>query len=278
MKNNLSFICIFILFSCTTLDISYPLCDFPEHSPFPGGVISQTLRIDANEINEIDINQKNVYLCQMDKDHWKILAPISLSEEIKTIAIVKNGQPILEVPISNKAYRESKITITNQDLVSPPEEYLSRIKMESDLGKVAIGTVSRRFHTSLKMPAPTQGIKSSEFGVKRFINNQPRNRHTGLDLAAPIGTEIISPLSGKVILVGNFYYRGKTVFLDHGGGMISTYSHMSKVAVQQGQSLEKGDLIGAVGQSGRVTGPHLHWQIILSGIPVDPELFLEPSS
>ena len=146
------------------------------------------------------------------------------------------------------------------------------------MGKVAIETLSRRFHTSLKKPLPTQGIKSSEFGVKRFINNQPRNRHTGLDLAAPIGTEIISPLSGKVILVGNFYYRGKTVFLDHGGGMISTYSHMSKVAVQQGQSLEKGDLIGAVGQSGRVTGPHLHWQIILSGIPVDPELFLEPSS
>jgi len=149
--------------------------------------------------------------------------------------------------------------------------------MEAELGKVAIGTISRRFHTSLKMPLPTQGIKSSEFGVKRFINNQPRNRHTGLDLAASIGTEIISPLSGKVILVGNFYYRGKTVFLDHGGGMISTYSHMSEVIVQQGQSLEKGDLIGEVGQSGRVTGPHLHWQIILSGIPVDPELFLEPS-
>ena len=128
------------------------------------------------------------------------------------------------------------------------------------------------------MLLPTQGIKSSEFGVKRFINNQPRNRHTGLDLAAPIGTEIISPLSGKVILVGNFYYRGKTVFLDHGGGIISTYSHMSKVVVQQGQSLEKGDLIGAVGQSGRVTGPHLHWQIILLGIPVDPELFLEQTS
>ena len=72
--------------------------------------------------------------------------------------------------------------------------------------------------------------------------------------------------------------RGKTVFVDHGGGMISTYSHMSEVVVQQGQYLEKGDLIGEVGKSGRVTGPHLHWQIILSGIPVDPELFLDPSS
>ncbi len=102
MKNKLSFICIFILSSCATLDIPYPLCDFPEHSPFPGGVINQTLRIDAYEINEIDINQKNIYFCQVDKDYWKILAPISLSEEIKPIAIFKNGQSILERPISNK--------------------------------------------------------------------------------------------------------------------------------------------------------------------------------
>ena len=277
MRNKLPFVYIFILSSCATFDVSYPVCEFPEHSPFPGGVISQTIKINDYEINEIDINQKSIYFCQIGKNYWKILAPISLSEEIKPIAIFKNEKPILEVPILNKAYRESKITITNQDLVSPPEKYLPRIKREAELGKVATATISRRFHTSLKMPLPTKGIKSSEFGVKRFINGQPRNRHTGLDIAASIGTEILSPLSGKVILVGNFYYRGKTVFLDHGGGMISTYSHMNKISVQQGQSVKKGDVIGEVGKSGRVTGPHLHWQIIFSGTPVDPELFLEPS-
>ena len=96
------------------------------------------------------------------------------------------------------------------------------------------------------------------------------------DIAAKVGTEVISPLSGKVLLVGDFYYRGKTIFLDHGGGMISTYSHLSKILVQEGQLIKKNEIIGKVGQSGRVTGPHLHWQIILSGVPVDPELFLQP--
>jgi murein DD-endopeptidase MepM/ murein hydrolase activator NlpD len=85
----------------------------------------------------------------------------------------------------------------------------------------------------------------------------------------------MSPLSGKVLLVGNFYYRGKTVFLDHGGGMISTYSHLSEISVREGQLIKKNEVIGEVGQTGRVTGPHLHWQIALFSVPIDPELFLE---
>jgi len=275
MKNRLTLLAVFILCSCSTLKISYPECNFPEHSPYPGGVISQTLKITPSEINAISKNQKNIYLCQIDKDYWKVLMPISLTVKIEPINILSKGKTFLKVPISNKDYRESKITITNLDLVSPPDKYLKRIKEESKLVKAASSTVSRRFHSSLKLFLPTEGNKSSEFGVKRFINNEPRNRHTGLDLAAPIGTQIISPLSGKVVLVGDFYYRGKTVFLDHGGGIISTYSHMNKISVEQGQLIEKKEIIGEVGQSGRVTGPHLHWQIILLGVPVDPELFLE---
>ena len=105
-------------------------------------------------------------------------------------------------------------------MVSPPAEYLPRIKKESELSFEAINTNSNTFLSSLKMSKPVEGFKSSEFGVRRFINNQPRNRHTGLDLAASSGTEIRAPLSGKVVLIGNFYYKGNTVFLDHGGGQI----------------------------------------------------------
>ena len=160
-------------------------------------------------------------------------------------------------------------------MVSPPAEYLPRIKKESELSFEAINTNSNTFLSSLKMSKPVEGFKSSEFGVRRFINNQPRNRHTGLDLAASSGTEIRAPLSGKVVLIGNFYYKGNTVFLDHGGGLISTYSHMSKVLVQNHDLITKNQIIGKVGQTGRVTGSHLHWQTVFSGIPVDPELFLE---
>ena len=275
MKIKLVLLGIFFLSSCTTFKINYPACVFPDHSPFPGGVINKIIKISSTEISYVKTEQKNVYLCQVDEDHWKVLVPISLSSEIKPIIISNQGKTLLKVLILDKEYRESKITIDNMDLVSPPAEYLPRIKKEAELGKAALNIVSNRYHSILKMSLPVEGLKSSEFGVRRFINNEPRNRHTGLDIAAKVGTEIISPLSGKVLLVGDFYYRGKTVFLDHGGGIISTYSHLSKISVQEGQLIKKNEIIGKVGQSGRVTGPHLHWQIVLSGIPVDPELFLQ---
>ena len=275
MKIKLVLLGIFFLSSCTTFKINYPACVFPDHSPFPGGVINKIIKISSTEISNVKAEQKSVYLCQVDEDHWKVLVPISLSSEIKPIIISNQGKTLLKVLILDKEYRESKITIDNMDLVSPPAEYLPRIKKEAELGKAALNIVSNRYHSILKMSLPVEGLKSSEFGVRRFINNEPRNRHTGLDIAAKVGTEIISPLSGKVLLVGNFYYRGKTVFLDHGGGIISTYSHMSEISVKEGQLIKKNENIGKVGQSGRVTGPHLHWQIVLSGIPVDPELFLQ---
>ena len=275
MKIKLVLLGIFFLSSCTTFKINYPACVFPDHSPFPGGVINKIIKISSTEISNVKAEQKSVYLCQVDEDHWKVLVPISLSSEIKPIIISNQGKTLLKVLILDKEYRESKITIDNMDLVSPPAEYLPRIKKEAELGKAALNIVSNRYHSILKMSLPVEGLKSSEFGVRRFINNEPRNRHTGLDIAAKVGTEIISPLSGKVLLVGDFYYRGKTVFLDHGGGIISTYSHMSEISVKEGQLIKKNENIGKVGQSGRVTGPHLHWQIILSGIPVDPELFLK---
>ena len=275
MKIKLVLLGIFFLSSCTTFKINYPACVFPDHSPFPGGVINKIIKISSTEISYVKTEQKNVYLCQVDEDHWKVLVPISLSSEIKPIIISNQGKTLLKVPILDKEYRESKITIDNMDLVSPPAEYLPRIKKEAELGKAALNIVSNRYHSILKMSLPVEGLKSSEFGVRRFINNEPRNSHTGLDIAAKVGTEIISPLSGKVLLVGDFYYRGKTVFLDHGGGIISTYSHLSKISVQEGQLIKKNEIIAKGGQSGRVTGPHLHWQIVLSGIPVDPELFLQ---
>jgi len=275
MKIRISIFVVFFLFSCATFRDTYPVCNFPEHSPFPGGVINKNLYIRSSQTPEISVEGKSVYLCQVDKNLWKALIPISLINQKNFVEIYHNEHRILNVPIATRDYRESKITINNQDMVSPPAEYLPRIKKESELSFEAINTNSNTFLSSLKMSKPVEGFKSSEFGVRRFINNQPRSRHTGLDLAASSGTEIRAPLSGKVVLIGNFYYKGNTVFLDHGGGLISTYSHMSKVLVQNHDLITKNQIIGKVGQTGRVTGSHLHWQTVLSGIPVDPELFLE---
>ena len=278
MKIKIVFFTFFFIFSCATLKDSYPLCVFPENAPFPGGVINKTINIKSSEISEVNMEGENIYLCPVSEDLWRLLAPISLSSKKNSVNIYHNERVLLNVPISNKQYRESKITINNLDLVSPPTEYLARIKKESNLVLATLNIISKRVHSALIMPLPVEGLKSSEFGVKRFINNGSKNRHTGLDIASPIGTQIMAPLSGKVILTGDFYYRGKTIFLDHGAGIISTYSHMSDVFVTNGEIIKKNQIIGKVGQTGRVTGPHLHWQIVLYGIPVDPELFLKPPS
>lgn len=273
MKNRFAVLCLFFLMSCSSLQVNYPLCEFPKHSPFPGGVINKIVELSPSQIKAI--NKEKIYLCKISKNQWRILSPIKLSSEINSIISPLEEERLLTVKIASKKYRESRINIENQDLVTPPERYLERIKKESVLIREAMRVNSKIIHSSLIMSPPTLGVKSSEFGVKRFINDQPRNRHTGLDIAAPIGTEITSPLSGRVVLVGDFFYRGKTVFLDHGGGLITTYSHMNKVVVNKGQFIRKNGPIGEVGETGRVTGPHLHWQIVLFGVPVDPELFLD---
>ncbi|GIT32756.1 MAG: hypothetical protein Ct9H300mP3_02870 [Gammaproteobacteria bacterium] len=169
MKIKLVLLGIFFLSSCTTFKINYPACVFPDHSPFPGGVINKIIKISSTEISNVKAEQKSVYLCQVDEDHWKVLVPISLSSEIKPIIISNQGKTLLKVPILDKEYRESKITINNTDLVSPPAEYLPRIKKESELGKAALSVVSDSYHSALKMSLPLEGLKSSEFGVRRFI-------------------------------------------------------------------------------------------------------------
>ena len=125
------------------------------------------------------------------------------------------------------------------------------------------------------MTLPVNGIISSEFGVRRFINGLPRNRHIGLDIAATEGTAVYSPSKGKVILTGDFFYKGNVIYLDHGNGLISSFSHLNSISVEQDQIIQAGEILGYVGSTGRVTGPHLHWEVSLMGVPINPEIFLK---
>ena len=114
MKIKLVLLWIFFLSSCTTFKINYPACVFPDHSPFPGGVINKIIKISSTEISNVKAEQKSVYLCQVDEDHWKVLVPISLSSEIKPIIISNQGKTLLKVPILDKEYREAKVCSKNR--------------------------------------------------------------------------------------------------------------------------------------------------------------------
>ena len=254
-------------------------CEFPINSPYPGGVLSAEItNRKFNENEEIIAEGLKSFICKYAFNNYKVFVPIPLDFK-KTRIEIKQGNNLLNsIEVLKKNYRESRITISNEEYVSPSKDLLPRIREEYELSQKAKNTVSALKIKNWEMTIPVQGLMSSEFGVRRFINNEPRNRHSGMDIAAPEGTEVITPLNGEVIISSNFFYKGNVIYVNHGAGLVSSYSHLSKLEVKKGDKIKTGDIIGLVGQTGRVTGPHLHWEVYLMGVPINPEVFLVTSN
>lgn len=275
--NSFVFFLSLIIISCSSLPLSQQnlSCSFPESNPYPGGLINFPLVTDE-EITQKDINTDGlkIYLCNERSGKKNILVPLPLTFKNEKVSIYLKDKKIVSVKLEDKFYRESRITIQNQEYVSPPVSFQERIKKEYYQGQEAIKTYSIEKPKSMRMLKPVEGIISSEFGVRRFINDEPRNRHIGLDIAAEEGTPLFSPLEGKVILIGNFFYKGNVVYVDHGNGLVSSFSHLSTIDVKEGQMVSSRELLGRVGSTGRVTGPHVHWEVSFLGVPINPAIFL----
>ena len=170
-------------------------------------------------------------------------------------------------------YAEQRLTVAPGQ-VDLSADNLARYQRERSHQAGVIATFSEPVPAALRMQPPVAGPRSSSFGLRRIFNGQPRSPHSGMDIAAPGGTPVLAPLAGRVIDTGDYFFNGRTVWIDHGAGLLSMLCHLSRTDVQVGDALLAGDAVGAVGATGRVTGPHLHWSISLNRVMVDPALFL----
>ena len=172
-------------------------------------------------------------------------------------------------------FGESRITIADESKVTLSKEDQARAKKEAIEIKTALSNSTTEITPSFNFIAPVPGIVTSPFGKQRFVNGLPRSAHLALDLRGSVGTPIVAPLKGKVVLVGDYFYTGLTLILDHGHGLFSSYAHMSGIKVELGDLVEQSNEIGLVGATGRVTGPHLHWTVYFDGNKVNPESLIQ---
>jgi murein DD-endopeptidase MepM/ murein hydrolase activator NlpD len=179
--------------------------------------------------------------------------------------------------VAKRAWIEQHISGLPPAMVTPPPETLERIGRERELVRAA-----RRHDTPEPLFAagfvwPATGRISGVFGSRRILNGEPRAPHLGLDIARPTGTPVRAAAPGIVRLAEpDLFFQGGTIILDHGHVVSSSYLHLSRLDVRAGQRVAQGEVIGAIGATGRVTGPHLHFEIGWMGIPLDPETALPP--
>jgi murein DD-endopeptidase MepM/ murein hydrolase activator NlpD len=247
-----------------------------DHTPVPGGIAVVRLPADANPAS-VRYEQRRVLITHRENGTYAIVGlalgvqPGTHYLEARTLA----NKPLrLAFEVRDKTYETQHITIKDKSKVNPEKRDLQRIKREQKQIGADLSHWSDDTAVTLDFLKPVDGPLSSPFGLRRYFNDQPRNPHSGLDIAAGEGAPIRAPAPGTVIDTGEFFFNGNTVFIDHGQGLITMYCHMSRIDVKPGQRVAAGEVIGAVGMTGRVTGPHLHWGVSLNNARVDPLLFL----
>ena len=241
------------------------------NKPVPGGVAVVDLGPGAAAPKAT--YQGKPVLVVKEQDNWLAIVGIPLTIKPGNHQISSAGRNLPFI-VGFKKYPEQRITLKNKSQVNPAPAQLKRIESELAVQIKAYRTFSPNIPSNLVLDKPVNGPLSSRFGVRRFFNGEERNPHSGLDFAVPAGTPIKTPANGKVILIGDYFFNGNTVFVDHGQGFISMFCHMSKIDVRVGQQLVRGAVVGKVGATGRATGPHMHWNVSLNDARVDPAIFI----
>lgn len=246
------------------------------YGPWPGGVAVVPLP-GADVAPEVRLGERRV-MVRRHGDAWVAVAGIPLDRETGTAKLRVTGpdgqEHTVTFEVEPAEYATQHLTVPNRRHVEPDPADLARIRREREVIDAALGRYTVSSPEALRFEAPVPGRRSSSFGLRRYFNGQPRSPHKGMDIAAPPGTPIRSPLAGTVAATGDYFFNGNTVIVDHGQGLVTLYCHLERIDVAEGERLQAGAPLGTVGATGRVTGPHLHWGVYLNGTAVDPALFL----
>jgi len=247
----------------------------PEHHAIPGGVVIVTLSDSEQARPEVLYRKKRVAVVE-NNQHWVAIVGVPLSaktgsQRLKVTQAGKTHTVLFD--IEGKSYPTQHITIKDKRKVNPNKLDMTRINAESAEIKEALRHWREEPVLPFNFVWPIEGPVTGLFGRRRVFNGQPRRPHSGMDIAAPTGTAIHAPAGGIVRETGDYFFNGKTVFVDHGQGLVTMFCHMDRIDVEPGQQIEQGFVIGTVGATGRVTGPHLHLGVSLNDARVEPRLF-----
>jgi len=251
----------------------------PRHAPTPGGVAVVRLghAIQGDVPPSVSFNALPQPVVR-DHGNWVALVGIPLTQAPGQgeITVERSGRSErLHLDVRARNYPTQRLTIADDRLVKPPPELAARIAEEQQRLTQLKQHFSPAPEPDVNFVQPVAGRLSASFGARRILNGEARAPHAGLDIAVAAGRPVVSAAAGTVIAVDDFYFAGHTVVVDHGRGIVTLYAHLSRADVEVGQALRRGDRIGLSGKSGRATGPHLHWGVMVGGSSVDPRLFIK---
>lgn len=244
-----------------------------EEGAWPGGIARIDLGASEGNAPIVFHDDKRVLVTEAD-GRWQAVVGIHLDTPVGESAITLDDGTQRSFAVAAHAYREQHLEVA-PGYVSLSEENLARVGRERKIIDAALNNWREESLDGVDLKKPVDGPHSSSFGSRRFFNGEARSPHSGMDIAAITGTPVVAPLDGMVTAVGDYYFNGNTVIVDHGQGLVTMYCHLSETSVTEGQKVSTDETLGLVGATGRVTGAHLHFGTYLNGNAVDPALLIE---
>jgi murein DD-endopeptidase MepM/ murein hydrolase activator NlpD len=243
----------------------------------PGELIVVTISgaADASRV-ETTLFDKAVAAARNPGGDWQAIVGIDLDQAAGAYALTTRafvGPTQLtdrqQLKVGRKEFATRTLRVS-PDFVDPPAGVQSRIADDAAFLRAVFERVTSERFWRVPFVQPVAAAPNSRFGTRSVFNGQRRSPHNGADFPAGTGTPVKAPNAGRIVAARDLYFSGQTVIIDHGTGLFSTLAHLSRIDVREGDSVEPGDVVGLVGATGRVTGPHLHWALRVSGARVDP--------